>query len=90
MGMKEQNGGLLFYLKASLKPSDEEVLALAERETDPELAAQFDPICRGPLLAMLALACVGLASLPAILVRLLKALLHWFRRTRSATHVQRP
>ena len=57
-------------LAASLKPRDEEVLALAEREADPGLFAHFEPICRGPWFAVLALAIVGLLSLPGMAWRL--------------------
>ena len=60
-------------LGAALKPRDEEVLALAEKEGQPDVAGAFQPICRGPLFAVVALAAVGLASIPGILLRLLKA-----------------
>ena len=61
-------------LGAALKPRDEEVLALAEQEARPDLAAAFQPICRGPLFALAALAVVGVASVPGIVLRLIKAL----------------
>ena len=53
-----------------LKPTDEEVKQLALRETDPALAAAFEPITRGRLFAILAIGLVGLAALPSCLVRL--------------------
>lgn len=62
-------------LASSLKPRDAEVLALAEREADPRLSAQFEPICRGPWFAVAALAVVGLLSVPGMVWRLVRALL---------------
>lgn len=62
-------------LASLLKPRDEEVLALADRETDPRLAGQFEPICRGPWFALLALAGVGVLSLPGMAWRLIRFLL---------------
>lgn len=59
---------------SSLKPRDREVLALAEREADPRRAAQFEPICRGPWFAIIALAVVGLLSIPGMAWRLGRAL----------------
>lgn len=57
-----------------LKPTDREILDLALRETDPAQASRFDPICRGPLFALLAIPLVVLAALPACLFRLLRGL----------------
>ena len=58
----------------ALKPTDREILALARRETDPREADRFAPICRGWLFAVIALAAVGLAALPACLVRAARGL----------------
>ena len=57
---------------ARLKPTDREVRDLALRETDPTQAARFATIARGPVFALLALAAVGLAALPAAALRLLR------------------
>lgn len=61
-------------LISSLKPRDAEVLALAEREADPAFAAEFEPICHGPWFAALALAVVGIVSLPEMAWRLARFL----------------
>ena len=45
---------------------------LALRETDPAQAGRFAPIARGPVFALLALAGVVLAALPACALRLLR------------------
>jgi hypothetical protein len=58
-------------LKIALKPSSEEILALAEREATPEFVSQFDPICHGPVFAVFALAVIGIASIPGIVMRVL-------------------
>ena len=55
-----------------LKPTDREIRELALRETDPAQAERFAPIAAGPVLALLGLALVGLAALPALLLRLLR------------------
>jgi predicted membrane-bound mannosyltransferase len=60
-------------LGAALKPRDEEVLALAEKESTPDLAGAFRPICRGPVFAVVALAVVGVVSIPGMVLRLIKA-----------------
>ena len=54
-----------------LKPTDREIRELALRETDACQAHRFEPIARGPVFALLALACIGLAALPSLLWRLL-------------------
>ena len=56
-----------------LKPTDREIRVLARRETDPRQAARFEPICRGPLFALVAIPLVVLAALPFCLLRLLQA-----------------
>jgi hypothetical protein len=71
-------------LHAALKPRDEEVLALAEKEARPDLAAAFQPICHGPVFALVALAVVGVASIPGILLRLIKATLRADPHVRSS------
>ena len=55
-----------------LKPTDREIRALALRETDPAQASRFTPIARNPVFAVIALAAVGVAALPACLARLLR------------------
>ena len=62
-------------LRDHLKPTDDEIEALALRETDPAQAARFGPITRGPLFAMLAMAAVVLAAIPACVVRIVRGLL---------------
>jgi hypothetical protein len=52
-----------------LKPTDREIRELALRETDASEAHRFEPITRGPVFALLALACLGLAALPSLLWR---------------------
>ena len=56
-----------------LKPTHREIRELALRETDPAQADRFAPICRGPVFAVLALGVIGLAALPSLLWRLLRA-----------------
>ena len=55
------------------RPTDREIRELALRETDAAQALGFEPIARGPVFALLALACIGLAALPSLLWRLLVA-----------------
>jgi hypothetical protein len=66
--------GRLGRLVAALKPTDAEILALADQETDPAQCARFEPIARGPVFAVLALAAVGIASIPGIAWRALRSL----------------
>jgi len=61
-------------LTRHLKPSDREILALALRETDPREAHDFEPICRGPLFAVLAIPAIVLLAVPSLVVRALRAL----------------
>jgi len=68
----------------ALKPRDEEVLALAEKESRPDLASAFRPICRGPVFAVVAIALVGLASIPAMALRLVKSAIGANPRVRSS------
>ena len=53
-----------------LKPTDAEIRKVAVRETDPQFAAYFEPIAKGPIVALAILAAVGLAALPMTLFRL--------------------
>jgi hypothetical protein len=65
-------------LLRALRPTEKELEAMARAETDPTRYAQFEPICRGPIFAILVLALAGfitLATLPIRMVRL------WFRRS---------
>jgi hypothetical protein len=55
-----------------LRPTDREILELARRETDPREAARFEPICRGPLFALLAIPLVVLLALPSCALRALR------------------
>ena len=55
-----------------LKPTDDEIRALALRETDPGEADRFAPIERGPVVAVLGLVCIGIAALPSLVMRLLR------------------
>jgi hypothetical protein len=55
-----------------LRPTDREILELARRETDAREVERFEPICRGPLLAAVAILAVLLAALPACLLRLIR------------------
>jgi hypothetical protein len=55
-----------------LTPSGEEIRELALRETDPARVAQFQPIVKGPVVAILILACVAIAAVPMTLFRLVK------------------
>ena len=55
----------------TLKPDDAEIRRAALRETDPRYAAEFEPFTKGPLVALLILAAVGLATVPLTLWRLI-------------------
>ena len=55
-----------------LKPTDAEIRELALRETDAAQARAFEPIARGPVFALCALACIGLAALPSLVWRLIR------------------
>ncbi len=57
-----------------LKPGEEEIRALALRETDPRYAAEFAPICRGPVAAVLLIVWAGLCSVPHIALTSLRQL----------------
>jgi hypothetical protein len=54
-----------------LKPSEREIRELAMRETDPAHLQEFQPIAKGPVIAVLILIRVGLALIPMALFRLL-------------------
>ena len=55
-----------------LKPSEADIRRLAEQETDPALAATFEPVCRGPLVALLILAAVAVAAIPRSILHTLR------------------
>jgi hypothetical protein len=57
-----------------LKPGEEEIRALALREADPRYAAEFVPVCRGPVAAVLLLVWAGLCSVPRIVLTSLRQL----------------
>ena len=58
-----------------LKPGVEEIQALALRETDPRYTAEFAPICRGPVAAVLLIVWAGLCSVPHIALASLRRLI---------------
>ncbi len=58
-----------------LKPTEEEIRELAEREVDPANRHMFEPICRGPAVAVLLIAWACIASLPHIAALALRRLL---------------
>ena len=60
-----------------LKPNEAEIREVALRETDPDFAGEFLPFTKGPLVALLILAGVGLAAVPLTLWQ------HFIRRARS-------
>jgi len=45
-----------------LRPSEEAMRRFARRETDVRYAAEFEPIARGPLVAVLLILAAGLAG----------------------------
>jgi hypothetical protein len=55
-----------------LKPSEHEVIALALRETDAREAHRFEPICRGPLFAVVAIPAIVLLAIPSLVARALR------------------
>ena len=55
-----------------LRPTEAEISDLALRETEPKLAADFSPITKGPVVAVLLLAGVAMAALPLHLWRALR------------------
>ena len=57
-----------------LKPTDREILELARRETDAREVDRFQPICRGPIFALVAIPLVALMALPSCLLRLIRGL----------------
>jgi hypothetical protein len=57
-----------------LKPTDEEIRALALKETDPAQVERFEPIARGPLFAAVGIVLVLCAALPGCMLRLLRGL----------------
>ena len=62
-------------LLAHVKPTEAEITRLAIEEADPGRVAMFEPIERGPVFALLALAVVGLAALPSCLFRMARGAL---------------
>jgi hypothetical protein len=47
-----------------LKPTDQQIQALARREAAPDSAAAFAPISHGPVVAVLALLAIGIVAIP--------------------------
>jgi hypothetical protein len=60
-------------MAAPLSRRERRILEVARRETDPRHASEFEPITRGPLVAVLALLVLGAASVPYMLAK-------WFVR----------
>jgi hypothetical protein len=60
-------------LAKALAPTSEEIRRLARRETDPREVGRFQPITRGPVVAVLVLAAVGVAAIVVAPFRLLAA-----------------
>jgi len=58
---------------------------MARAETDPSLYPKFEPICRGPIFAVLVLALAGFATLATLPVRILRL---WYRRSLSEIRVR--
>ncbi len=54
-----------------VKPTENEILELARREVDPARVGEFQPIVKGPYVAVIILAAVAVAAIPANLYRLL-------------------
>lgn len=59
-------------ISSRLRPTDREIIELARRETDPREVDCFEPICRGPFFALIAIPLIALAALPSCLLRLLR------------------
>jgi hypothetical protein len=47
-------------------PRDREIIRLARREVDPAHAAEFAPITRGPVVAVLGLMAIGVIAVPYV------------------------
>ncbi len=62
-------------LASMLKPSDDQIRRLAQREANPNHAAAFAPISRGPFFAVTALLVVGLVAIPLTLFQVLGRML---------------
>jgi hypothetical protein len=58
----------------AFRPTQRELQDLARAETDPDQVARFQPICRGPLFAVMVIAAAGVAALPSLLARAVKYL----------------
>ena len=61
----------------ALRATEKELEDLARAETDPAQYARFEPICRGPVFALLVLAFAGLMALTVLPQRVIR---YWFRR----------
>ncbi len=60
-------------------PRDREIIRLARREVDPATAAEFAPLTRGPVVAVLGLGLLGAAAAAYLVQQRVWAL---FRRSR--------
>lgn len=58
-----------------VKPTEAEITRLAIDEADPLRYARFEPIARGPVFALCALALIGLAAIPSSLFRAIRGAL---------------
>jgi hypothetical protein len=56
-----------------LRPSDDQIRELALREATTSHAAAFEPVARGPVFAVVALAVVGVLAVPLTIWQLLLA-----------------
>jgi hypothetical protein len=57
------------------RPRQEELRKLALAETDPSQHARFEPICKGPVFAVLVLIYAGVIALPFLVVRAVRHVL---------------
>lgn len=59
-------------LQDHLKPTHDEIVALALRETDPRQVDHFESITRGPAWAIASLVFIALLAVPSACARLLR------------------
>jgi hypothetical protein len=60
------------FLTSLLRPTGTEIHDLVVREMDPARTAEFEPVCRGPLVGVLALAVIGIACVVTSPVRIVR------------------
>ena len=68
-----------------LKPRADAILKIARDETTVDRWQRFEPICRGPVFAVAALAAIGLVAVPWVLYRAVTSMQPglWTRHRRS-------